>query len=121
MADVVAEFGGSHVYEKVPGIGACDSDGCVYLRKDKDGEDCPSCLVGHVLVRWGMPLEALSRWNTLSAFSLAQEMRHDNSLAFEIPEKTTELLDIAQQSQDDSEPWGTALAKAVGLFVDLED
>lgn len=121
MADVVAEFGGGHVYKRVPSQGPCNSDGCLYLQKDKDGNDCPSCLVGHVLARWGLPLDLLSRWNGLTAYSLAQEMRHDNGVAFEILDEAVELLVVAQESQDSGEPWGTALAKAVGTFVNLED
>lgn len=119
MAQIVLDHGVGHVYEQV--VEDERYPACVYVQADEEGKDCPSCLVGHVMHRFGVPLEALRRSNREGVHSLALSIGRDSESAFEISVDAAAVLAEAQNSQDVGDPWGLALAKAVWLYADLED
>lgn len=89
---LVADFGTDH------------HASCTYVM-----EDGPECIVGHVLHRLGVPLEALDRMEG-DAFG-----QGDNSLwsaYVQMDEKQRHALRIAQVRQDTGSNWGTAVEAA---------
>lgn len=118
LANVVAEHGVGHVYEKI-----AEDDrfpACMYVQRDEEGKDCPSCLVGHVMHRFGVPLEALRRSNRDGVYTLSLDIDRDPDLPFGISNGAATVLGEAQNSQDEGDPWGIALAKAVHVYAELE-
>lgn len=103
---LVEEFGSDHVYVKGM-YGKCD-----YVRGGK-----PSCIVGHVLAKVGVPIERLSQADTgnfgggISAHSLLRELQEEVVLA-PIDGSVRALLSEAQSAQDSSSPWGKAVEQA---------
>lgn len=99
---LVEEFGSDYVYTKSE-FGKCD-----YVR---DGE--PSCIVGHVLVKVGVPIERLRQADTacfgggIGAGKLLIELEDEGTLKYDSYARV--LLRQAQDAQDDSIEWGEAV------------
>lgn len=87
-----------YVYEEIAG-----DDSCLYVHNG-----APSCLVGHVLFRLGLPLDVLSENEGGSPGMSVRE--------FGISHRAADVLDIAQARQDVGESWGDALAAAEGVW-----
>jgi hypothetical protein len=87
IREIVAEFGEHYVY--LPG-----NEGCVYQENGK-----PSCLVGHVFDRMGVPYN--QRWEEKDASWVISVNGGDEQLGF--------ALRAAQYVQDDERSWGEAL------------
>lgn len=85
---------------------------CLYVERE-DGEKGaligPACLVGHVLVYDGMPLEELAMHEGGSAYKVAP---YEEAIA--------EALSLAQGEQDRGGTWAEARAEYVG-FLRNED
>lgn len=101
---LVEEFGSDYVYDK-------GSDGkCHYVRDGK-----PSCIVGHVLAKVGVPIERLKAADTtspdgISAGSLLGGLVTEGVL--HATGSVWTLLAEAQYWQDRSTPWGEAVREA---------
>jgi hypothetical protein len=95
LREVVAERP-DFVYEEPDG-----GTTCYYV-----WEDCPSCLVGHVLHRLGVPLEVMAERNT------AQVHARGFAAAVGLTWLATRALKHAQDQQDAGEPWSAALDAA---------
>jgi hypothetical protein len=108
---LVEEFGSDHVYVK-GAYGKCD-----YVRDGK-----PSCIVGHVLAKVGVPIERLEAADKyvfgggVSARSLLRDLKEDGVL--QCDESVRALLSEAQSAQDSLTPWGDSvrLAKHYSQF-----
>ncbi len=99
LREIVAEYGEDWVY-------ASRDDGttCTYTRQGQ-----PSCLIGHVLHRAGVPIEhlaTLDRGDTPSIGTTTVDW------GIEITPDARRVLGVAQHAQDDGSSWGTALAMA---------
>lgn len=101
---VVAEGGEDYVYpdeEK-------DHDGmCRYVRKD----GTPSCIVGHVVTLLDpelLPLLATKEGAAALSLGFPDKLHFTNQAA--------QVLDAAQQEQDNGKTWGEALAYARIVF-----
>ena len=99
LRELVAEFGEDYVYEPP------DGEACRYVH---DGR--PSCGVGYVLVRAGVPVEVLQAVDG-SDFAAVHE-----AVVFEeyVEPDALDLLSDFQDAQDARVPWGEALRRAVG-------
>lgn len=115
MADVVQEYGAAYDY-------AAKHDTCVYVR---DG--APSCLVGHVAYRLGLPLERMAgdsptAFDSINGCAIDSRGNHPWSTgplrlswAAELAPGTVAVLRAAQNVQDgatDDSTWGAALVAA---------
>lgn len=104
---VVTEFGDDYVY-------GGDIDGCVYVL---DGQ--PSCIVGQVLHRVGVPITTLETFDTASfegeSAPVSELQRKDllTAASIALDSDAFEVLRVAQKYQDNGHTWGTALAEAV--------
>jgi len=108
MEEVVSEYGADYVYRTDSSVQ------CVYVA---DGE--PSCLVGHVLHRLGVPTEALFHLGDRSGVSQdAKGLVHAlvrEGYAAPVPSSPfgpIAVLMEAQWRQDTGSTWGEALAAA---------
>jgi len=101
-AEVVSERGPGYVYRE---------SNCVYV---KNG--APSCLVGAVLDRAGVPLSAMAdEFNLAAAGHLLRTLERRRVIRLPEGEGGAALItfaDALQDAQDDRDPWGTALARA---------
>jgi hypothetical protein len=100
---VVAERGADYVYKRPTNTFGVPT--CLYVDVDRDQ---PSCLVGHVLHRLGVPLETLK---SADQFSFpATDVCHDllGGSAFDDGE-ISHFLDAVQSRQDIGRTWGEAL------------
>lgn len=95
METAVNMKGPDYVY-RVPD----DRGACVYIN---DGQ--PSCLVGHVLVAAGVPVERLEVWEDTAAREVVGHLGPDD-WDYDLGE----ALNRAQETQDSGAPWGEALA-----------
>lgn len=97
--EVVAEFGEDYVYPESVKVSEYEATPptCVYVHDDK-----PSCLVGQILHKYGVSLEALSLNEFRGAWTVS------GTLA-DADDKARFFLSSAQDSQDKGEPWGTAV------------
>lgn len=102
---LVEEFGDDYVYPRGEN-GKCD-----YVRDGK-----PSCIVGHVLAKVGVPIERLEVADAgvfgcgVSAFGLLSALHAEYVLRFD--GSVRNLLTEAQCRQDGSAPWGEAVKQA---------
>lgn len=104
---IVNEFGHDYVYiEPDDGI-------CRYVYKGK-----PSCLVGHILVRLGAPINAIrvseeARLNAgegLGVDVLLESLTPTwSTLGFTLTAQAVEVLAAVQNTQDTGRTWGQAL------------
>ncbi|KAF4408621.1 hypothetical protein [Streptomyces lycii] len=84
----------------------------VYDEQDEDGScqyvnnGAPSCLVGHVLHRLGVPLDVLREREGDKALHVARDL-------LSVSDVTAGCLNRAQIRQDDGETWGDAIAGLV--------
>lgn len=92
LDEVVAEKGEDYVYERVASMHPGGS--CRYR-----ADDAPSCLIGHVLDRMGVPYD--SKWEGTSAYGVIYR-----DLAG--PEEIANAASIAQDAQDSGQPWSQA-------------
>lgn len=97
LREVVAARPG-YVYEPPDGPDGASED-CVYLDNGN-----PSCLVGHAMIRLGMPADELAM---LEGFSPDMQVG-----AFGVSPKAASALTEAQDAQDKGETWATALEAA---------
>jgi hypothetical protein len=107
---VVAERGEDYVYE---GPGDVRGNGmCRYVYRDQ-----PSCLVGHVLYRLGVPLETLKSADGVSfaATDVCSDLLRGS--AFDDGE-IGDFLDAVQSRQDIGETWGNALQHGLDVLAD---
>lgn len=113
LADVVLEHGTDTIYKKVK---EGDAESCVYVLNE-----APSCLVGHVLSRFGIPLDFMGSLmrNTLAASSLCYKINNEAKIALTISDDAAIVLGDAQDAQDSGQTWGTALAVATRTYVGL--
>lgn len=98
LAELVTEFGADYVYEPP------DGTACVYVW---DGE--PSCGVGHVLYRAGVPLDVLRAVDGTYVAGVHEAVVFED---FAEP-AALDLLSDFQDGQDASVPWGEALRRAL--------
>jgi hypothetical protein len=100
--------------ERVDENGDMQGINCRYV---EDGN--PSCLVGRVLFRAGVPIEAISALDTqfegISESIQDAKFPDDVNLTLD----AREVLQAAQTSQDAGQTWGEALRAA--LSVDTDD
>lgn len=80
---------------------------CTYVR---DGE--PSCLIGRVLAKHGVPLEVLTEWDECESSGIAVISPNF------IEDRALIILTEVQKRQDQGSTWGAAL-KAGKLFVSM--
>lgn len=112
--EVVAEAGEDYVYAPQPD--PRDVNGlCLYV----DAEDKPSCIIGRIAHRLGVPVEVLRSegdlWIDESVPSLVQTRAADPLLsALGLPGHLVPALANAQWSQDQSQPWGAVLRDLEG-------
>lgn len=93
--EIIEEFGDDFVYEK-------DELGfCLYMQ---DGQ--PSCLVGRLFHRLGVPVDLLTRLEHAGPGAL---FHHDN---WEAGNGVVSFLTDLQINQDAGRPWGEAYEKA---------
>lgn len=111
MAQVVAEFGNSFVYEKVV------QGNYPMCFNWHDG--CPSCLIGHVMHRWGMPESFLAQFTSsgISTLNYHMAFRHPD---VKIDQVAIEAMMEAQSAQDEGVPWGACLAAARQKVAELK-
>lgn len=110
IPELLEEFGEDYVYPHW-------RVSCVYVR-----DEAPSCIVGHVLQRVGVPLEALkfldARPSTVSGLPpLGTEARdvdlwlNEFGVDIEITHEARRMLQRIQFSQDHGKAWGDAWAR----------
>lgn len=109
---VVQEFGEGYVYTPPADDPRADEDGiCLYVNDGK-----PSCIVGHIVHRLGVPLEVLRREGDLHLDPKVSHEPMTLSAGFLLPklgapDHVTAALNAGQIAQDTRETWGTALAR----------
>lgn len=79
---------------------------CRYVEEPEieGAEPTEGCLVGHSLVRLGVPVEELLRWERESGPDTADVLLRD----LDIPGDTERII-RAQTAQDQKTPWGKAV------------
>lgn len=102
---VMAEFGPDHVYDKKG-----EQIVCYYVEYETLGENglrenpqAPGCLVGQILFRAGVPLEALAEFDNIGSIEAVIEREY-----VQVPEACNQALCELQQSQDGGDHWGLA-------------
>jgi hypothetical protein len=112
LREVVAEAGSNFVYER-PAV----AGGCVYQYR---GE--PSCGVGRVFAKLGVPIETLKSFDHeiggASASKALSMLRMPGYSAADL--KVKRLLKTFQSYQDTGASWGASLALAVDAAENLE-
>jgi hypothetical protein len=107
MCQIVSEFGVDHVYKRIP-----NRDGGFAGCYNWDIENnCPSCLIGHVVFRLGASPELLITCVGDVAASLISKFASASGLRLEYG--VMDVLGAAQSSQDDGKTWGEALRDAL--------
>ena len=96
----VAEERPEYVYDR-------RDEGCVYVDYETHQ---PSCLVGHVLVRLGVPAELFLRDPVRNVTGIDVLVAHE---ALPLSRSAIRLLCRAQMAQDEGETWGASLAEAL--------
>jgi len=108
MREVVAEYGEDHEYDPLQLPNGATA--CVYVH-----EGAPSCLVGHVLHRAGIPLDVMGAHENMGP-------AHPNFLrATGITEQVALPLAAAQDVEDEGMTWGQALAAAEARYAWLNE
>lgn len=111
--EIIAEAGPDHVYEMTVTHGSTRLV-CSYLEEDENGMlTVPSCIVGRILHKLGVPASAMEPYNTgATASQLLGTLSTDELLTF--TPKASNFLSKLQLEQDSKEPWGDAMEMAVG-------
>lgn len=99
LEELVAEFGEDYVYRPP------DGTHCVYVHDDR-----PSCGVGHVLARAGVPVEVLASVDGTDFATVTEAVVFED---YAEPD-ALDLLGDFQCAQDALAPWGESLRRAVG-------
>lgn len=108
LIDVVDAAGDDFVYHKqdmsdIHGVqDHLPSKGCRYAVNDQ-----PSCLVGHVLYRSGVAVDALNRLDKVGVSAHALR-----DFGLEVDQDAGDVLVAAQEAQDRGHTWGDALDAA---------
>ena len=106
---IIEEHGADYVYSE-PSGGSCAYVGCV------EGEDPrPSCIVGHLLCRLGL-IEPSKLIGTLDNTKPIGYFLDVMDLARLFTPDARELMRLVQIHQDQGDPWGKALSRAVSLI-----
>jgi hypothetical protein len=101
MRAVVAEQGPDFVYQPPPEDGLCVNA----------VNGAPSCLIGHVLHRLGVPVALLERWPTAPVWELLAHLKAE--LIVTADSDVADVLGTAQDVQDAGDgTWGEALTAA---------
>lgn len=108
--EIVAEFGFDHKYAVPEDYGVC-----VYFAAE-NGEFEPSCLVGHILARYGITYKQLdsrdcNTSNIVTVFGQGYVKGDERTRAF--------LADL-QAAQDAGDSWGRALVSALSRCVRMD-
>lgn len=101
--EVVIEFGAGYVYPSSHRIvqNGTSTPSCVYVHEGK-----PSCLVGQILHKHGVPVEELAQHEFQGAWTVSGILADaDYPAQF--------FLDTAQAKQDQGTSWGLAVNSAV--------
>lgn len=102
----VAEAGSDYVYQ-TPG----SSKVCKYVL---DGQ--PSCLIARALVDYGVPVSVIAAWDApTKTIGMAYTDYKPDFLTYE----SAAVFAAAQDKQDETEPWGDALAEARATAAEL--
>ena len=109
LTDVV-EGNEEYRYEYVEDL-AEGGTSCVY---QVNGE--PSCLVGHALIRAGVPMSFLVRMDE----ELAAAEVMDAYLGASVTKGAVKVFDAAQVRQDGGQTWGEALEYARNTYEQLQ-
>lgn len=114
--EVIAEVGPDFVYTKRPRGGVANSDQCFYVWDGK-----PDCIVARILVRHGVPISELKRWEDTSANEMCPiadegrvtDRRSELGRGL-VTEEAAIFLGLLQLHQDSPTPtpWGAALVEA---------
>lgn len=109
----VAERGSGYVYKPENPPMRRSFDGgtmCYYVHSDKDGREFPGCIAGNVLHRLGVTLHELKQHETTAVSSILENSDSDIEWSYD----SRHILDAAQSNQDAGDPWGVAVANALG-------
>ena len=108
MREAVAEKGEDYVYESPLASGECAY--LTYADPEVPQEDPtgPSCIVGQVLVRVGVPLEILRGAEGFRPAKALAELA-DRGVIVDCPARVVSALNHAQIDQDTGKSWGEAL------------
>lgn len=99
LAEAVAEKGADYVY-LIDGSGTGD---CNYLTYCDGAPTGPSCLVGHVLVKAGVPMDLIAKAEGQNAeYAL-------RTVGVDVTEGMACALNQAQSAQDAWDTWGKAV------------
>lgn len=112
MCQIVAEFGVDHVYARVS-IGG-SFHGCYNW---DIANNCPSCLIGHVVHRLGADAEFLAINTGEMAGALLMNFVHRSGLTLE--HGVMDVLGVAQVAQDEGRTWGEALRDALTEHLEI--
>lgn len=93
----VMEKGTDYVYYQI---------NCVYVDNEADGRLTPSCLVGEVMHRLGVPLGTM--WNNGNSAPFGRDLAI--KWGVDLDSDTAYALKRAQDLQDKRQPWGEAKA-----------
>ena len=119
---VVAEAGPDHIYRIPKGY-----DTCRYVEQDADGQRVPSCGVAKALHRLGVPIEELTKWESLSADSMSREGDYLPPAVAALGGRTLttpgagRVFYAFQSKQDTNYSWGVALVRAEYEYAQLAE
>lgn len=101
----LAERGADYVYSNpYASTATTPAMSCLYVHGEETG-----CLVGNVMHRLGVPLDALQRWEGVRASTVMRRAEAD--LGIVVPAWSRYMLSRAQAQQDHGEEWGEAIAE----------
>ena len=100
----VEERGEDYVYSPPKDDEGNEIDSCVYVHNG-----APSCLVGEVMFRAGVPLEAMLLHNESNVNGLVMEL----DAIVQVDTRTEFILSGMQGEQDNGTPWGRSVSRAV--------
>ncbi len=106
LAEAVAEKGEAYIYQEVKKPDSWETT-CAYFDPDTKA---PSCIVGHVLDRKGVPFERMAGGDK-NLFTDVQGLVDGRIL--KVDNETYALLTLAQEFQDGGISWGQAVKKAL--------
>lgn len=102
--EVVTEFGEGYKYPEDHRRWNAGTRMCVYIHDDK-----PSCLVGQILHRHGVPVAELAKCEFRGAWEVTRELVPGTK------DTTLRFLSELQGAQDDDNSWGFALEQALSV------
>jgi hypothetical protein len=108
LIDIVDQYGEGVVYERVPKVAGGSGMVCQYQDRGQ-----PSCIVGHVLARAGVPMNTLYELDVCG--TPADRLNRDVG----VDGQAAQVLNAAQCVQDAGKTWGEALASAEAKYQRL--